>query len=117
MDLCLRLDQPQLPPSLRSIPDLNFTVPAHDVPVNQEMLSAIRSIVGNDAVQDSVLEQSIYFIGEMKLMLMYRFLLVPSSGLVLFTVADVTSWIQTHIYHMSTNHSSMYLIARPQLRL
>ncbi|XP_051761206.1 FAST kinase domain-containing protein 2, mitochondrial [Ctenopharyngodon idella] len=62
LDLCLRLDQPQLPPSLRSIPDLNFTVPAHDVPVNQEMLSAIRSIVGNDAVQDSVLEQSIYFI-------------------------------------------------------
>lgn len=113
MDLCLRLDQPPLPPSLRSIPDLHFTVPAHDVPVNQEMLSAIRSIVGNAAVQDSVLEQSIYFIGEMKLMLLYRFLLVPSSGLVLFTVAE----IQTHIHHMSTNHSSMYLIARPQLRL
>lgn len=96
---------------MRSIPDLHFTVPAHDVPVNQEMLSAIRSIVGNAAVQDSVLEQSIYFIGEMKLMLLY------SYWLVLFTVADFTSWIQTHIYHMSTNHSSMCLIARPQLRL
>ncbi|XP_077061478.1 FAST kinase domain-containing protein 2, mitochondrial [Siphateles boraxobius] len=62
LDLCIRLDQPQLPQSLRSIPDFHFTVPAHKVPVNQEMLSAIRSIVGNDAVQDSVLEQSIYFI-------------------------------------------------------
>ncbi|XP_067298290.1 FAST kinase domain-containing protein 2, mitochondrial [Pseudorasbora parva] len=62
LDLCLRLDQPQLPPSLRSIPDFHFTVPAHEVPVNQEMLSAIRSIVGNDVVQERVLEQSIYFI-------------------------------------------------------
>ncbi|KAK7166747.1 hypothetical protein R3I93_006497 [Phoxinus phoxinus] len=62
LGLCMRLDQPQLPHSLRSIPDFHFTVPAHDFPVNQEMLSAIRSIVGNDAVQESVLEQSIYFI-------------------------------------------------------
>lgn len=62
LNLCLQLDQPQLSPSLRTIPDFHFTLPAHEVPVNQEMLNAIRSIVGNDAVQDSVLEQSIYFI-------------------------------------------------------
>uniref|UniRef100_A0A672LPV7 FAST kinase domain-containing protein 2-like n=1 Tax=Sinocyclocheilus grahami TaxID=75366 RepID=A0A672LPV7_SINGR len=62
LDLCLRLDKPQLPPSLTSVPDLHITVPAHEVKVNQEVLSAVRSIVGTDAVQDSVLEQSIYFI-------------------------------------------------------
>lgn len=71
--LCMRLDQPQLPHSLRSIPDFHFTVPTHKVPVNQEMLSAIRSIVGNDAVQDSVLEQSIYFIGETNLVFSINF--------------------------------------------
>uniref|UniRef100_A0A671QTU5 FAST kinase domain-containing protein 2-like n=1 Tax=Sinocyclocheilus anshuiensis TaxID=1608454 RepID=A0A671QTU5_9TELE len=62
LDLCLRLDKPQLPPSLTSIPDLHISVPAPAVTANQEVLSAVRSIVGNDAVQDSVLEQSIYFI-------------------------------------------------------
>uniref|UniRef100_A0A671M3B4 FAST kinase domains 2 n=1 Tax=Sinocyclocheilus anshuiensis TaxID=1608454 RepID=A0A671M3B4_9TELE len=62
LDLCLRLDKPQLPPSLTSVPDLHITVPAHEVKVNQEVLSAVRSIVGTDAVQDSVLEQSIYLI-------------------------------------------------------
>ncbi|XP_039504305.1 FAST kinase domain-containing protein 2, mitochondrial [Pimephales promelas] len=62
LGLCMRLDEHQLPHSLRSIPDFHFTVPAHKVPVNQEMLSAIKSIVGNDAVQDSVLEESFYFI-------------------------------------------------------
>lgn len=58
LDLCLRLDKPQL----TSVPDLHISVPAPAVTANQEVLSAVRSIVGNDAVQDSVLEQSIYFI-------------------------------------------------------
>uniref|UniRef100_A0A673KWS6 FAST kinase domain-containing protein 2-like n=1 Tax=Sinocyclocheilus rhinocerous TaxID=307959 RepID=A0A673KWS6_9TELE len=62
LDLCLRLDKPQLPPSLTSVPDQHISVPAPAVTANQEVLSAVRSIVGNDAVQDSVLEQSIYFI-------------------------------------------------------
>lgn len=58
LDLCLRLDKPQL----TSVPDLHISVPAPAVTANQEVLSAVRSIVGNDAIQDSVLEQSIYFI-------------------------------------------------------
>ncbi|XP_050977181.1 FAST kinase domain-containing protein 2, mitochondrial [Labeo rohita] len=62
LDLCLRLDKHQLPSSLTSIPELHIRAPAHEVTVNQEILRAVRSIVGNDAVQDSVLEQSIYFI-------------------------------------------------------
>lgn len=62
LDLCLRLNKPQLLPSLSSIPDLHISVPAPAVTANQEVLSAVRSIVGNDAVQDSVLEHSIYFI-------------------------------------------------------
>ncbi|KAK2908533.1 hypothetical protein Q8A67_004370 [Cirrhinus molitorella] len=62
LDLCLRLDKHQLPTSLSSVPDLHITAPAHEVTVKQEVLRAVRSIVGNDAVQDSVLEQSIYFI-------------------------------------------------------
>lgn len=84
LDLCLRLDKPQLPPSLTSIPDLHISVPAPVVTANQEVLSAVRSIVGNDAVQDSVLEQSIYFIGEMNLMLLCSFLFIISSSLVLY---------------------------------
>lgn len=79
MDLCLRLDKHQLPSSLTSIPELHIRAPAHEVTVNQEILRAVRSIVGNDAVQDSVLEQSIYFIGEM---LLCSFLFVISSSLV-----------------------------------
>lgn len=84
LDLCLRLDKPQLPPSLTSIPDLHVSVPAPAVTANQEVLSAVRSIVGNDAVQDSVLEQSIYFIGEMNLMLLCSILFIISSSLVLY---------------------------------
>lgn len=84
LDLCLRLDKPQLPPSLTSIPDLHISVPAPAVTANQAVLSAVRSIVGNDAVQDSVLEQSIYFIGEMNLMLLCKFIFIKSSSLVLY---------------------------------
>ncbi|XP_042572911.1 FAST kinase domain-containing protein 2, mitochondrial [Cyprinus carpio] len=62
LDLCLRLDKPQLPPSLTSVPDLHISVPAPAVTANQEVLSAVRSIVGKDAVQDSVWGESIYFI-------------------------------------------------------
>uniref|UniRef100_A0A8C1RLN6 FAST kinase domains 2 n=1 Tax=Cyprinus carpio TaxID=7962 RepID=A0A8C1RLN6_CYPCA len=62
LDLFLRLDKPRLPPSLTSVPELHITVPAHEVKVNQEVLSAVRSIVGTDALQDNVLEQSIYLI-------------------------------------------------------
>lgn len=61
IDLCLQLDKPQLP-SFTSSKPLNITVPAFEATANQEMLSAVRSIVGTHAVQDSVLEQSIYFI-------------------------------------------------------
>ncbi|XP_073698916.1 FAST kinase domain-containing protein 2, mitochondrial [Garra rufa] len=62
LDLCLRLDKHQLPSSLTSIPDLHITAPTHEVTVKEDVLRAVRSIVGNDAVQDSVLEQSMYFI-------------------------------------------------------
>ncbi|XP_043096478.1 FAST kinase domain-containing protein 2, mitochondrial [Puntigrus tetrazona] len=62
LDLCLRLDKPQLPPSPTSLPDLHFSRPALTVTANSDVQSAVRSIVGNDAVQDSVLEQGIYFI-------------------------------------------------------
>jgi len=99
LGLCMRLDEHQLPHSLRSIPDFHFTVPAHKVPVNQEMLSAIKSIVGNDAVQDSVLEESFYFIGEMNCVFLCRFLLISSSSGV------YSGRIQTNIHHMSTRSS------------
>ncbi|XP_051558140.1 FAST kinase domain-containing protein 2, mitochondrial [Myxocyprinus asiaticus] len=62
LDLCLRLDGPHLPPTLMSIPDLQITVPAHELTVNQEVLCTVRGIMGSDAVQDSVLEQGVYFI-------------------------------------------------------
>ncbi|KAA0722616.1 FAST kinase domain-containing protein 2, mitochondrial [Triplophysa tibetana] len=60
LDLCLRLDKSHLPSSLTSIP--NLKVLTQEISVNQEVLSAVRSIVGNDAVQEGVLEQGVYFI-------------------------------------------------------
>lgn len=33
--------------------------------MNQEVLSAVRGIVGDDAVQGGVLEQGVYFIGKL----------------------------------------------------
>lgn len=83
LDLCLRLDKPQLPPSLTSVPDLHISVPAPAVTANQEVLSAVRSIVGKDAVQDSVWGESIYFIGEMNVMFLCSFLFIIISSLVL----------------------------------
>lgn len=62
INLCLQLDKPQLLSSTSSKPQLNITVPAFEATANQEMLSAVRSIVGTHAVQDSVVEQSMYFI-------------------------------------------------------
>lgn len=62
LDLCLRLDKPHLPSSLTSIPNLQVPAPAREIPVNQEVLSAVRGIVGNDAIQEGVLEQGVYFI-------------------------------------------------------
>lgn len=62
LDLCLRLDKPHLPPSLTSITNLQIPAPAQELPVNQEVLNAAREIVGSDAVQESVMEQGVYFI-------------------------------------------------------
>ncbi|XP_055062109.2 FAST kinase domain-containing protein 2, mitochondrial [Misgurnus anguillicaudatus] len=62
LDLCLRLDQPHLPPPLTSITNFQIPAPAQELPVNQEVLNVVREIVGNDAVQESVLEQGVYFI-------------------------------------------------------
>ncbi|XP_065110250.1 FAST kinase domain-containing protein 2, mitochondrial [Paramisgurnus dabryanus] len=62
LDLCLRLDKPHLPPSLTSITNLQIPAPAQELPVNQEVLNVVREIVENDAVQESVLEQGVYFI-------------------------------------------------------
>lgn len=65
LDLCLRLDKPHLASSLASIPNLQITPPAQEISVNQEVLSAVRGIVGDDAVQEGVLEQGVYFIGKL----------------------------------------------------
>lgn len=64
LNLCLRLDKSHLPSSLTSIPNLQVPAQTQEISVNQEVLSAVRSIVGNDAVQEGVLEQGVYFIGK-----------------------------------------------------
>ncbi|KAI7811208.1 putative FAST kinase domain-containing protein 2 [Triplophysa rosa] len=62
LDLCLRLDKSHLLSSLTSIPNLQIPAQTQEISANQEVLSAVRGIVGNDAVQEGVLEQGVYFI-------------------------------------------------------
>lgn len=65
LDLCLCLDDIALPPSVSPIPHLHHT-PPQPRPVNPELLITLKSLLGEDAVTDSVIEQGLYFIGKME---------------------------------------------------
>ncbi|XP_017312413.2 FAST kinase domain-containing protein 2, mitochondrial [Ictalurus punctatus] len=61
LDLCLRLDDPALPPSVSSIPHLHHSPPQRR-PIDPVLLVALKNLLGEDAVMDSVVEEGHYFI-------------------------------------------------------
>ncbi|KAI4886802.1 hypothetical protein NFI96_013295, partial [Prochilodus magdalenae] len=62
LGLCLRLDSPPLPPTVSPIPDLQDIVSPGELPVNPGLLSALKCLVGEADVRDSVVEEGVYFI-------------------------------------------------------
>ncbi|KAK1802703.1 hypothetical protein P4O66_021240 [Electrophorus voltai] len=62
LGLCLRLDRPALLPMLAPLPDLHSVLFPHQRPVNPGLVSALQSLVGETAVQDSVVVEGVYFI-------------------------------------------------------
>ncbi|XP_076879312.1 FAST kinase domain-containing protein 2, mitochondrial [Brachyhypopomus gauderio] len=62
LSLCLRLDGPALPPSLAPVPDFPSILSPHHGPVNLGLLNTLRSLVGDAALQDSVLVEGMHFI-------------------------------------------------------
>lgn len=61
--LCLRLDNPLLPPTASPVPDLDGLHFSDKFCVNAGLVSALKSLLGEAAVRDSVVEESSYFIG------------------------------------------------------
>lgn len=63
LDLCLRLDNPPLPPSVSPIPDLqNVLLTPYENQLNPRLISALKNLAGEEAVMDSVVEENVYFI-------------------------------------------------------
>ncbi|XP_062865698.1 FAST kinase domain-containing protein 2, mitochondrial [Trichomycterus rosablanca] len=62
LDLCVRLDEPPLPPSASPIPPLHRSLSPHELPANPALIGALKGLVGEDAVTESVIREGIYFI-------------------------------------------------------
>lgn len=63
--LCLHLDHPALPPSVSPVSHL-LHPPPQPRPVNPALLITVKKLLGEDVVTDSVVEQGLYFIGEIR---------------------------------------------------
>lgn len=62
LDLCLRLDRHALPPSISTIPHLHPPPPPQSRPGNPVLLSALKNLLGEDVVMDSVVAEGHYYI-------------------------------------------------------
>uniref|UniRef100_A0A8B9KVU1 FAST kinase leucine-rich domain-containing protein n=1 Tax=Astyanax mexicanus TaxID=7994 RepID=A0A8B9KVU1_ASTMX len=62
LDLCLRLDNPPLPPSVSPLPDLHNVLQPNENRLHPRLISALKNLAGEDAVMESVVEANVYFI-------------------------------------------------------
>ncbi|XP_066517873.1 FAST kinase domain-containing protein 2, mitochondrial [Hoplias malabaricus] len=64
LGLCLQLDKPPLPPtvSAEDLPDLQPSLSPSELPLYPGLVSALKDLVGEAALRESVVEESVYFI-------------------------------------------------------
>ncbi|XP_030636543.1 FAST kinase domain-containing protein 2, mitochondrial [Chanos chanos] len=61
VSLCLRLDDPPLPPDFPSLPD-TFSLAPPELPVNPGLVSTLKSVVGDAVMEEGVVVENVYFI-------------------------------------------------------